>query len=252
MSGQTYSGRAVCRVVETVAATILLLAGMFAEAKADESPDALKAAATTSTVKGDSSSSPQTSKAQQEHIQALIHDLGNPRFTARRTAANELRQIGAEAFDSLHAATEDADPEIAASANYLLRQIAVRWVQPEDSATVRTQLRQYGQENENARLQHVEQLARLPQNGGVTALCRIVRFDRSPIISRTAALAIIRPKDLICAATSARFRSSRRAIGGQHEAVRNLATPISRAATRPGSLDRDLEAAHRPRSGSTR
>jgi hypothetical protein len=195
MSGQLYSGRAICRVVSMIAATVLLLAGIFATAKADEAPAAIDKSATTASSKDASASSPQSSKAQQERIQSLIHDLGNPRFTARRTAANELRQIGAEAFDLLHAATEDSDPEIAASANYLLRQIAVRWVQPEDSATVRALLRQYGQEAENARVQRIEQLAKLPQNGGVIALCRIVRFDRSPIVSRTAALAIIRPKE---------------------------------------------------------
>ncbi len=144
----------------------------------------------------DVASSPRNAKSQQQRIQQLIRELGSARYTARRTAANQLRQIGAEAFDALNAATEDPDPEIAASANYLLRQIAVRWVQPEDSATVRAVLRQYGQEVEAARQQHVDQLAKLPQNGGLSALCRIARFDRSPIVSRTAALAIIRPKDL--------------------------------------------------------
>ncbi len=139
--------------------------------------------------------SPQSANARQERIQKRIRELGSPRYAARRAAASELRQIGAEAFDSLHAATEDSDPEIAASASYLLRQIAVRWTQPDDPAAVRAVLRQYGQEAEAARLQRVEQLAELPQNGGLSALCRIARFDRSPVVSRTAALAIIRPKD---------------------------------------------------------
>ena len=149
----------------------------------------------TASPKDAAANSSQAAKAQQERIQKLIRELGSPHFAARRGAASELRQIGAEAFDSLHAATEDSDPEIAASANYLLRQIAVRWVQPDDPAAVRAFMRQYGQEAEAARLQCVEQLAELPRGGGVSALCRIARFDRSPVVSRTAALAIIRPKD---------------------------------------------------------
>jgi hypothetical protein len=55
-------------------------------------------------------------------IEKLIDELGHPRFTVRRAAANELRRIGPEAFDLLHAATAHTDPEVAASARYLLRQ----------------------------------------------------------------------------------------------------------------------------------
>ena len=57
-----------------------------------------------------------TEKASKEHIQQLIGDLGSSHYTARRAAANELRQIGSDAFDLLDAATESPDPEVAASA----------------------------------------------------------------------------------------------------------------------------------------
>ena len=40
----------------------------------------------------------------------LIQQLGSTQFTVRRSAAGEIRKIGPEAFDRLHAATEDADP----------------------------------------------------------------------------------------------------------------------------------------------
>jgi len=131
----------------------------------------------------------------QQRIQQLIRDLGSPRYTERRAAAKNLRQIGAEAFDLLHAATDDSDPEIAASANYLLRQIDVRWIQPDDSSAVRAVLRQYGQESEAARLQKVEELGNLSDATGVAALCRIARFDRAPVVSRAAAIEIIRPNE---------------------------------------------------------
>lgn len=130
-----------------------------------------------------------------EHIRRLIGQLGDPRFTARRAAATELRQIGAEAFDQLHEATGDSDPEVAASARYLLRRISVRWVQNTDSPGVRSLLRDYDRQPDNVRLRRVEALSGLADGEGVGGLCRIARFDRSPVVSRTAALAIIRPEE---------------------------------------------------------
>jgi tetratricopeptide (TPR) repeat protein len=133
------------------------------------------------------------SKATQQRIEELIRQLGNPRYSARRAAANELRQIGAEAFDLLHAASDDSDPEVAASARYLLRQISVRWVQSDDPAAVRAVLHDFGRESEATRMQRIQQLADLSENAGIAAICRIARYDRSPIVSRLAALAIIKP-----------------------------------------------------------
>lgn len=169
----------------------------FAPAASNLSADEL-AATTVNPPVASSSSNPAATNSKPDpafdkHIQDLIHQLGSPRYSVRRAAANELRQIGAEAFDAIHAATENSDPEIAASANYLLRQIAVRWIYPDDPANIKTLLRQYGQETEAARKRTIEELARLPRNAGVPALCRIARFDRSPNISRTAALAVIAP-----------------------------------------------------------
>jgi hypothetical protein len=140
-------------------------------------------------------SSSDADKPAKTRVEQLIRDLGSPHYTARRAAATELRQIGPEAFDLLYEATENADPEVAASANYLLRQIPVRWVQSDDHPTVRAAMRSYGQEPEARRLRHVEELDRLSGGKGVAALCRIARYDRSSLVSRTAALAIIRPAE---------------------------------------------------------
>src|SRR3954468_17464758 len=134
-------------------------------------------------------------KPSEQRIDQLIHDLGSPQFPIRRAAGHELRQIGAEAFDQLYAATDSPDPEIAATAGYLLRQVPVRWFQPEDPNMVRSVMRLFGQETDAARLQRIEQLAKVPGGAAVPALCRIARYDRSPLVSRSAALAIIRPDD---------------------------------------------------------
>ena len=134
-------------------------------------------------------------KATEEHVEALIRQLGSPRYMERRAAANELRRIGPEAFDLLNAAIDEPDPEVAASAQYLLRQINVRWVQSDDSAAVRSLLRDYGRQSDEKRSARVEALTRVANGEGLPALCRIARFDRSPVISRQAALAIIRPTE---------------------------------------------------------
>lgn len=128
-----------------------------------------------------------------QHIAELIQQLGHPRYTVRRAAATELRQIGADAFDMLHEATDDADPEIAASANYLLQEITVRWTRSDDSPIVRRALAGYGDQPEEQRLLHILALARLPDGEGTAGLCRIARFERSELLSREAAIVIIRP-----------------------------------------------------------
>jgi tetratricopeptide (TPR) repeat protein len=134
--------------------------------------------------------------ASHERIEELIHQLGNSRFTVRRAAANELRQIGPEAFDLLHVASNNTDPEIAASARYLLRLITVRWVRNDDPPAMRRLLVHFGDLSDESRSTRVLQLAQLPDGEGIAGLCRIVRFDRSPLVSRQAALAIIRPDDV--------------------------------------------------------
>src|SRR4029079_3667236 len=134
-------------------------------------------------------------KTTKSHVQLLIRDLGSPQYTARRAAAIDLRQLGTEVFDLLDAATDNADPEVAASATYLLRQIPVRWVQADDHPLVRAQMHSYGQEPEARRLRRVEALDQLSGDKGVAALCRIARYDRSSLVSRTAAMAVIRPAE---------------------------------------------------------
>jgi tetratricopeptide (TPR) repeat protein len=186
---------AVQRVFSTV--FILTLCGAALNSTRADDRSALAGAQSRSdTAKGGGTENPTgNGVASKERIAELIRQLGSPQFAVRRAAAIELRQIGAEAFDLLNAATDDADLEVAASARYLLRQITVRWVRSEDSATVRGLLHEYGDRPDATRLQHVETLARLSGGEGIAALCRIARYDRSPLVSRAAALEIIRPRE---------------------------------------------------------
>lgn len=124
-------------------------------------------------------------------LDELIEQLGSPQFTVRRAAANEIRKIGPEAFDRLHDATENSDPEIAASASYLLRQIAVRWTRSDDTASVRRLMRGFSDREDAERQRNILTLASMPGGEGVPALCRVARFDRTPLLSRLAAMSII-------------------------------------------------------------
>lgn len=173
----------------------MLLAAVLSQfaSAVDEGATANKATMSRAMHRGDRTSGTAVST---ERIQKLIRQLGHPRYTVRRTAANELRQIGPEAFDLLHAASSDADPEVAASSRYLLRQITVRWVRSDDPPALRRLLIDYGDLGDETRSTRVLELALLPNGEGVAGLCRIARFDRSPLISRLAALAIIRPIDV--------------------------------------------------------
>ncbi len=187
------------RVPSRILSRICLVAGLLLASAstriafaADEGVASNKATKTRAMRRGDGTSD---SAVSTERINELIQQLGHARFSVRRAAANELRQIGPEAFDLLHAASGDTDPEVAASARYLLRQITVRWVRSDDPPAVRRLLIDYGDLGDESRSARVLQLAQLSGGEGVAGLCRIARFDRSPLVSRQAALAIIRPDD---------------------------------------------------------
>jgi tetratricopeptide (TPR) repeat protein len=166
---------------------------------AEDAPSPLETTAPLTAPEGEQTVEPLSADDQPDaakrQIQQLIRQLGDTHFATRRAAAAELRQIGAEAFDQLHEATTDSDLEIAASARYLLRRISVRWMQSTDSPAVRNLLRDYDRQPDNVRLRRVDDLSDLANGEGVAGLCRIARFDRSPIVSRMAALAIIRPEE---------------------------------------------------------
>jgi tetratricopeptide (TPR) repeat protein len=177
------------RLVLAVALPLIAIAG----ARGDDQSAALAAASQDNNDAASASSSPSGENATKQRIEKLVRQLGNPLYSERRAAAAELRQIGPEAFDLLHAATNDVDPEVAASAHYLLQQVTVRWVRNDDSPAVRTLLRDFGSQAENWRTARIAELAKLPNGEGAAGLCRVARYDQSPLVSRTAALAIIQP-----------------------------------------------------------
>ena len=191
--------------------------------------------------------------AAKKHIQQLIRQLGDPRYAARRAAASELRQIGAEAFDQLHEATGDSDPEVAASARYLLRRISVRWVQSDDSPDVRNLLARL----RPAARQRPPAPRRRPGPNWPTAkaspACAASPASTARrIVSRMAALAIIRPGRANRVAIAHRSGSGRARTGRQLARRGRLAAPLPGPTPRPGRFGRLLAKTHRRRSRAAR
>ncbi len=127
---------------------------------------------------------------------ALVAQLGSEKYAERRAAQQELAEIGLVAFDLLLAAREDADPEVAATAQRLLKQMTVRWPRPADSPQVRDLLDLYGRLDEDERAEVIAGLAVLEDREGLAALCRIARFDLSDRVASLAVAAAMGSLDL--------------------------------------------------------
>jgi len=129
-----------------------------------------------------------------EKIDGLIDQLGDTRFTVREKAQAELADIGAPAFDALTAAQSHRDLEIAHRARLLVQSIRMDWVRETDSQEVRRLLQDYDSQADTERLNRIQQLARLPQAEALAPLSRLVRFERSVLVSKQAAMLIMDQK----------------------------------------------------------
>ena len=132
---------------------------------------------------------PAVSSAQ---IDELIAQLGHEDFFVRERAQQQLAELGFHAFDALVAAENHADIEIAARARYLLRLMEIEWTRDDDPPEVKRLLGNYDQLDEDTRQQRIAELAKLPDDQGLAALCRLARFQRSDQLAKRAALEAIR------------------------------------------------------------
>lgn len=126
-----------------------------------------------------------------ERIAELIAQLGANEYLARREAERELSQIGLAAFDQVLQATDHLDPEIASACEYLLGRLTESWQRQDDPLEVQRRLTGYSQLSDDGRLQTINRLLKLPAYQGMGAICRICRFDPSPLVSKTAAVTAI-------------------------------------------------------------
>lgn len=126
-----------------------------------------------------------------DQIDRLIKQLGDKNYFIRQKAQESLAKLGFDAFDALTAATTDDDLEIASRAKYLLRLMRVEWTAENDPPEVKRCLQNYELEEPQARELKMRALAALPNGLGVAALCRLVRFEKSLLLSKAAAIALL-------------------------------------------------------------
>jgi len=138
----------------------------------------------------------------------LIKQLGAEDFTMRETAQAELAQLGLEAFDALHAAQNDNDPEISLRARYLVRSMSVRWFHESDSPEVVKILRGYGDLSDGERRNRMELLSKLPERQGIPALCRLARYETIDALSKYAALKVMEQPEIPDAAVRQQLSKS--------------------------------------------
>ena len=133
----------------------------------------------------------ETPEQSQAKIAKLIEQLGDKQYLVRQAAQNELSRIGPDAFDALTQAESNSDIEICSRAKYLVQQIRIEFVSENDSPQVKQILRDYDRQEDDRRLYKMQELAMLPRDLGLPALCRLVRFEKSPLLSKHAALLIL-------------------------------------------------------------
>ncbi|MGA2620069.1 MAG: hypothetical protein ABSF26_20830 [Thermoguttaceae bacterium] len=121
----------------------------------------------------------------------LIQQLGDPDYFVRQRAEAELAGLGFEAFEALTEAASNDDLEIALRARRLLKLIKVQWADPNDPPAVQRLLHDYQSQDSRTRQTQMSQLALLPNGAGMPALCRLVRYERSPLLAKQAALKLL-------------------------------------------------------------
>ncbi|HVU87388.1 MAG TPA: hypothetical protein VHD36_08700 [Pirellulales bacterium] len=154
-----------------------------------------------------------------DRVQGLIVRLGDNDYFVRERAQGELGKIGFEAFDALEVAAENDDIEIASRAKALVNQMQIEWTTADDPPEVKKQLHNYGLKDEAAHIALIAPLAEIPGDKGLPVLCRLVRFDKSPVLSKLAALAIIEQKKPGAESWPAREKTIKEVLGNSPRAA---------------------------------
>lgn len=131
-----------------------------------------------------------------EEIARLIGQLGDDRFFVREQAQAKLAKLGHEAFDALVTAQDHEDIEIASRAKYLVRLVQIDWAIDGDPAPLEQLMEGFDQLDVAQRSDRIRQLAATTDPPWVAALCRVVRFERSALLSKQAAVRLIEQSGL--------------------------------------------------------
>jgi hypothetical protein len=131
-----------------------------------------------------------TDVSRDEPTAKLIAQLADPQYALRRDAAWRLLEAGPRVSDALRTAQTGADPELAAASARLVEQLTPQWTKFDASPTIKAAMQRYAKLDATGRYNIVRELLDEP-TAALGALCRIARFEPSPLVSRLAAAAII-------------------------------------------------------------
>lgn len=184
---------------------------------------------------------PQPASAAQ--LKQLIEQLGAESYDLRVRAQNDLAKLGLDAFDALLAAQTHPTIEIQMRAKYLLRSIAVHWTEENDPAAVQTRMKDYHLLRDEDRKARIDGLASLDEPAVLAVLCRVARYEQSPVLSKWAALKAIQRKTVLDEANRKALATAIDRIAGPSErpAVLWLRTLAQTWADPSGSLPRWAE-----------
>lgn len=132
--------------------------------------------------------SPATAQPSPREIRRLIELLGDKDYFVRQKAEQDLAKLGFAAVDALADAADSDDMEIVARSAELLQAIKSNWSRPGDPPGVVRALGDYESQDDAGRAARVEQLIGLPNHQGTAAVCRVISFDRSLVLAKTAAV----------------------------------------------------------------
>ena len=99
-------------------------------------------------------------------------------------------------MDQLLAAQFDENPEISLAAQHLVGQLTLQWAQPNDPAIVGFVLKGYQRLSSSERRSRALWIGQLEDGIGIDALCRIVRYERSEVLAKLAALHLMQFMDV--------------------------------------------------------
>ena len=170
-------------------------------------------------------------------VRQLIMQLGDEQFVLRQLAETQLLERGAEAFAELQAAESHADLEISTRAKYILTQISIDWVRPNDPPVVRSIMARYGELPLKNKLSKVAKLSQLEHEQGFGPLCRIARYESSGPIARYAALAILEKGFLPKARTAAAVKALAEEMGESPEAPQSWVATYVEQLQAPEQID---------------
>ena len=131
-----------------------------------------------------------------KRISLLIEQLSDPNYSTRLRAQAELERIGVLALDQLHKASFHPDPQIAATARYVVQSNQFSWSWDTDPVNVRQILANYGAAD-SEKSTYIDQLQRLEHDEGFGALCRLVRYETRSGLAKRAALILMRSRPTV-------------------------------------------------------